>query len=340
MPGAAPPQEADADQHRLWLPAGNHFLRRTETMRPPSARMADVPVALDLSELAAWNPVLLVGTGGRSSAATVSSDRAVYGASVVKQFTAFLAALLVAEGRWTAADRIRTLLPEIPLWGEEIEVQHLVHHSSGLPGTPRLRESGVVFPATWGNSETLTAMVRDVSPVSPPGAAWEYCNLGYVLLAVAIERLADRPFVDLAQERLFDPAGMSTSHFGGPPSQARRTGAEPATIGDGGLWTTPLDLERWNQAMNSRAFGTAVQDLAERPGQLSDGSLLTNGWGVGIIHSGGRVFFHRGGNVEGWTVKVVRERNSGTSVVLATDGAPPRLVHEAALKIAADASAS
>jgi CubicO group peptidase (beta-lactamase class C family) len=232
------------------------------------------------------------------------------------------------------------VLPELPSWADGIEVQHLVHHSSGLPSTVRMRASGVESPIAWGNTEILAAIVRDVVPVRRPGVAWEYCNLGYVLLAVAIERLLNCPFGELARERLFKPVGIVASHFGGPPLSARITGTEPATIGDGGLWTTPADLERWNQAMNARAFGPAAHDLAERPGRLADGSLMANGWGVGIVELAQRSFFHKGGAVEGWTTKIVRERTSGTSVVLATDGAPPQLVHDTALQIAADASAS
>jgi hypothetical protein len=91
--------------------------------------------------------------------------------------------------------------------------------------------------------------------------------------------------------------------------------------------------------MNTRAFGAVTHELAERPGRLKDGSLLANGWGVGIVTLNGRVLFHRGGQVEGWTTKVVRERMSGTSVVLATDGAPSEIVHNMALHIAAEASA-
>ena len=33
---------------------------------------------------------------------------------------------------------------------------------------------------------------------------------------------------------------------------------------------------------------------------------MANGWGVGIVRAPGRVLFHRGGDVEGWTTKVVR----------------------------------
>ena len=261
----------------------------------------------------AWNPTLRVVTAGQSSAAEPSSHRPVYAASVAKQFTAFLAALLITERRWTAADQIRATVPELPSWADGIEVQHLVHHSSGLPSTPRLRQNGVEWPVAWGNAEVLAAIVRDIVPVRPPGVGWEYCNLGYVLLAVAIERLVGRPFGALARERLFEPAGITASQFGRPPLRARVTGTEPATIGEGGLWTTPADLERWNQAMNARAFGTITHDLAERPGRLQDGSIMANGWGVGIVRAPGRVLFHRDGSSPG------RDRNTDSAI---TDPCP------------------
>lgn len=299
-----------------------------------------MPAVPDLAELDAWNPTLLVRTAARSSVAGASPLRVIYAASVSKQVTGLLAAVLVTEGRWGAADQIRALVPELPSWADRIEVGHLVHHASGLPGTPRMRDDGIESPVAWGNAEMLAAIVRHVVPVNPPGVAWEYCNIGYVLLAVAIERLVGRPFAEVAQERLFEPAGMTASRFGGPPPRAPVTGTEPLTIGDGGLWTTPVDLVRWNRAMNARAFGGAAHDLAEQPGGLADGSTTSDGWGVGILRSAGRVFFHKGGNVGHWTTKVVRERASGTSVVLATDGAPPQLVHDTALQIAVEASVS
>jgi CubicO group peptidase (beta-lactamase class C family) len=303
--------------------------------------MADVASAApELHELEAWSPTILVRSAGQSSVAAASSEQVIYAASVAKQFTAFLAALLVIEGWWTDAVRIRALLPELPSWAERIELQHLVHHSSGLPSTQRMRESGVEWPSAWSNSEILAAIVHHLVPVREPGLACEYCNLGYILIAIAIERVVNRPFAEIARERLFEPAGMAASQFGGPPPRARITETEPATIGDGGLWTTPADLERWNQAMNARDFGSAAHDLAERPGCLRNGSLIANGWGVGIVEFHQRVFFHKGGSVEGWTTKVARERTSGTSVVLATKGAPAELVHDTAMKIAADASTS
>jgi CubicO group peptidase (beta-lactamase class C family) len=230
-------------------------------------------------------------------------------------------------------------VPELSASADAIAVQHLVHHSSGLSSSPRLRQNGVEWPVAWGNADVLAAIVREIVPVRPPGVGWEYCNLGHVLLAVAIERLAGRPFGELARERLFEPAVITASQFGRPPLRARVTGTEPATIGEGGLWTTPADLERWNQAMNARASETITHDLAERPGRLQDGPIAANGWGVGIVRSAGRVLFHRGGDVEGLTTKVVRERTSGTSVVLGADGAPPQLVHDKAMQIALNSSA-
>ena len=101
---------------------------------------------------------------------------------------------------------------------------------------------------------------------------------------------------------------MMTSHFGGPPSGARVTGTEPATIGEGGLWTTPVDLERWNQAMYVRAFGATAPDLAETSARLRDGSFMAIAWG----------------------------RASSSPPM----GLLDQLVHDAALQIAAEASAS
>ena len=131
--------------------------------------MSTVLAAPDLGKLAAWNPTLLVRAAGQSLAAGSSSRRVIYAASVAKQFTGFLAALLVTEGQWTGADHVRALVPELPLWADGIEVQHLVHHSSGLPSTPRMRENGVEWPLGWGNGEVLAAIAARRRACPPAG---------------------------------------------------------------------------------------------------------------------------------------------------------------------------
>ena len=103
--------------------------------------------------------------------------------------------------------------------------------------------------------------------------------LGLLELTAHDRHCTSRQSEIVRAERLLEPVGMMTSHFGGPASGARVSGTEPATIGEGGLWTTPVDLERWNEAMNARAFGTTAHDLAETSGRLRDGSFMANTWG-------------------------------------------------------------
>ena len=86
------------------------------------------------------------------------------------------------------------------------------------------------------------------------------------------------------------------------------TGTGPATIREVGLWTTPVDIEKWNQAMYARAFGATASDLAETFGRLRDGSFMAKAWG----------------------------RASSSPPM----GLLDQLVHDAALRIAAEASAS
>ena len=44
-----------------------------------------------------------------------------------------------------------------------------------------------------------------------PGVSWEYGNLGYFALAETIRRVAARPWTEYLNERVFAPAGMSST---------------------------------------------------------------------------------------------------------------------------------
>ena len=55
----------------------------------------------------------------------------------------------------------------------------------------------------------------DLEPYGEPGNAWRYSNAGYILLGLLIEQLAQRPYTEVVQERVFDRAGMTASGFFG-----------------------------------------------------------------------------------------------------------------------------
>jgi CubicO group peptidase (beta-lactamase class C family) len=46
-----------------------------------------------------------------------------------------------------------------------------------------------------------------------PGTAMIYSNIGYLLLSDIVRRVSGQPFWHFARERLFEPLGMTDSHF-------------------------------------------------------------------------------------------------------------------------------
>ncbi|MFI6811184.1 serine hydrolase [Nonomuraea sp. NPDC050328] len=68
----------------------------------------------------------------------------------------------------------------------------------------------------------------------------------------------------------------------------------PLSLGDGGVWSTALDLLRWGHALNRDELG--VSALLETPGRLDDGTPLDYACGIGVrSHAGHRVYRHGGG---------------------------------------------
>src|SRR5215471_3788127 len=53
--------------------------------------------------------------------------------SIAKQFTAASIMLLVQQGKLKLSDSPRKYVPELPGYYDQVTIDHLVHHSSGMP---------------------------------------------------------------------------------------------------------------------------------------------------------------------------------------------------------------
>src|SRR5882672_9726436 len=102
-------------------------------------------------------------------------------ASVSKQFTAMLIAMLKAEGKLNYNDQVEKYLPGLSYKG--ITIRHLLTHTSGLPDYQQLMDE------KWDKSKVATnedilLYLKKFHPVSlfKPGEKYEYSNNGYVLL--------------------------------------------------------------------------------------------------------------------------------------------------------------
>ncbi|HKV78512.1 MAG TPA: serine hydrolase domain-containing protein [Candidatus Sulfotelmatobacter sp.] len=82
----------------------------------------------------------------------------------------------------------------------------LLAHSSGLPAYERL------FLKAWSRDELLKAAFS-MPLTADPGTRAEYSDIGFILLGIALERIAGEPLDTFCRREVFGPLGMSNTTF-------------------------------------------------------------------------------------------------------------------------------
>ena len=263
----------------------------------------------------------------------IASDSVFHVASVSKQFTAIAVALLADEGKLSLGDDIRDYVPEMPDLGATITIRQCIHHTSGLRD-----QYGLFRLAGWRDDDTQTfADVLDFAYRHErlnftPGDEYRYCNTSYTLLALIVERVSGRPFRAFVQERLLDPAGMTSSHIHDDHSAIvpRRTSAYAprdsggfkvanSTVSAPGaicLFTTAEDLARWIRNYRTREVADAVLDDAMTSGSLNDGSPTHYGYGLSLGGYRGLRTIGHGGVDSGYRAQVTWFPEADLGVVI------------------------
>jgi len=101
----------------------------------------------------------------------------------------------------------------VPRFGEgdsrrrEVTVQMLLAHSSGLPAYEKL------FLKTT-NKADLLASAFTTPLAADPGTRTEYSDIGFIVLGVALERIADETLDRFCQRELFGPLGLAHTTSG------------------------------------------------------------------------------------------------------------------------------
>lgn len=183
---------------------------------------------------------------GRTSIAvagssTVESDTLFEFGSITKVVTANILAQLVDEGAVDLNDKVVNYLPDGPRadgW-ETVTLRQLATHSAGLRTFPaNLRPVKILFSgqlsdpfARYGDGDLLQGIGR--TRPRHVGERWQYSNFGMSVLGYALSQATGVPFVELAEDRVLTPLGMSTATMRGWSSDKRA----PPLTGRGRLST-------------------------------------------------------------------------------------------------------
>jgi CubicO group peptidase (beta-lactamase class C family) len=257
-------------------------------------------------------------------------------ASLTKAFTATAVMLLVKDGRLTLDDRVSDIVRDFPAYGREISIRHLLGHTSGL----RAYEDFVPETSTrqFKDRDVVTLLRRTDKLMFAPGTAFRYCDSNYALLAVVVEAVSGQTFARFLQERIFQPAGMTSSlawepgvsevphrAFGYGPKRRGGFGLADHTststvLGDGGVYSSVRDLVAWDRALDEAiVLGPNLQPLMWTPGALRDGTRTHYGLGWFLAEdAGGAYAFHRGES-SGFNNYIVKNPGRRLTVVVLTN---------------------
>lgn len=240
-------------------------------------------------------------------------------ASGTKGLTALTVMSLVEEGTLRLDTPARALLGEdLPLVADDVTVEHLLTHRSGIGDY--LDESQLTDPTDYTMSVPVHLLdsaehylpALDGHPtVFPAGSRFEYCNSGFVLLALMAERASGVPFPELVQRRVCAPAGMPDTLFlraDELPARAavgylRAEGLQTNVLhlpvrgsGDGGMYSTAADVHAlWNAVHAGRIVSRSSvgEMLRPRSTDPQDGSR----YGLGFwLHASYDVVTLEGGD--------------------------------------------
>jgi CubicO group peptidase (beta-lactamase class C family) len=141
-------------------------------------------------------------------------------ASVTKVIATTSMAMILYERGWLDLDAgLAAVVPEFVVAKNsaaknderrrEVSLRMLLAHSSGLPAYEKL------FLKCRTRDELLQAAFS-VSLATDPGSRAEYSDIGFILLGVALERIADESLDSFCQREVFARLGMTSTTFNPP----------------------------------------------------------------------------------------------------------------------------
>ena len=246
-------------------------------------------------------------------------------ASVTKQFTATAVMLLVHDGKLHYDDRLTDVFPDFPAYGRRVTIRELLTHTSGLvdyedlwdkknAGTPADKMPQIK------DAQVLELMKQQMSTIFPPRTKWQYSNTGYAMLAMVVEGKSGKPFGQFLHDRIFAPLHMRNTvayekgtnevrdrAYGHTKSEKgwQETDQSPtsAGLGDGGIYTSLIDLAKWDAALRDHSLLTEGEmqpsitpvKFLNGPATYENGPPVDYGFGWFLDpHKGHRRMYHDG----------------------------------------------
>ncbi len=253
--------------------------------------------------------------------------------STSKQFTAASILLLQQQGKLSLDDDIRKFVPEIPVYQKPVTIRHLLHHTSGLRDYLTLMSlAGVDFDGVTTDEDALAFIVRQNALNFAPGDEYLYSNTGFFLLSVIVKRASGKSLREFAQENIFAPLEMKSTHFHNDHTMIvpnRASGYDRSEkagfvigmsgfeqTGDGSVYTTVEDLLKWDRNFyEPKVGGPSLIEQLQITGVLNSGEKITYARGLVVETYRGLKKVSHGGSWAGYRAQLLRFPEKKFSVI-------------------------
>ena len=267
-------------------------------------------------------------------------------ASISKPVAAIGVLRAVQDGLFSLDDDINDILDSWTLDGREftrnrpVTPRTLTSHTSGLG-------DGFGFPG-YDPEQPLPTTVQileghELSNVGSvfmerePLTFYEYSGGGVTVMELALSDVRRRPFVDVLQEGVLAPIGMTRSSYAQPISPEHNQNAARAHDNNGesrgpkwhvypehaaaGLWTTPTDLARLIIEVQRSASGESNRVLSQSMIQEMLSPIGVGPFAVGFTVSkiGEGWYFSHGGSNWGFRALMLAHKVKGYGLVVMTN---------------------
>ena len=236
--------------------------------------------------------------------------------SITKQFTAIAILQLMEQGKLSLQDEITKYIPDYPMHGHSITIEHLLTHTSGIKSYTNVPELEK-FVRTDMKPEEVIEFIKTKPMEFAPGTKYNYNNSGYFMLGYIIEKITGKTYQEYIQENFFTPLGMTSSCYGNDTKiiKNRASGYQPGDSGAvnadfmsmllpyaaGSIMSTVDDLYKWNRAVHSyKLVKKETLDMAHTPYKLSDGKSTGYGYGWALSQLQGSPSIEHGGGIFGY----------------------------------------
>ena len=246
--------------------------------------------------------------------------------STSKHFASLAALLLAEDGKLDIDAPLRTYLPELSGIAGTPTLRQLMQHSGGLrdpydlPGVLMCGRYLTSMPA----GTCLELSQRFTGENFAPGERMIYCNNGYHLLSLVVERIGGLPFAEFLRERIFVPLALhdtmllesdmtivpNIATFHQPQADGGwRRGIYPVEelLGSGGMVSTIDDMLRWLAHLRGDKKVGSAQTWRQMLERARYSSGASGDYGLGLTRETyrGVEIIHHAGAVLGCTCQML-----------------------------------